>query len=791
VYFSAVGTASALGSTTIVCTQKLIAQDPMNINDLTDLIRRGESATLEFKRELDKNGTKIAAVAASFSNTAGGTVLFGIDDDGKFVGVEQPDLVQQRVVSLIQGVCNPPLLDVALGSVPISDTKFIVWMKVPRRTLGVCLVEEKCYSRYGPTTTAARSSNQIEAILAGRVQQPASPDETKIRPFPGSKQVLSRDTALDELLEALHRPGVSILAIEGISGIGKTTLAAYLSDRIQNDGYAVAWIECRLETTLDSLKLEVCAALQNAGHRELSDRLVALEGSPTSQSERLIDLLHGHKLAVVLNDYYTGVSSSLDEVLRLAELYSIGPQFIVTARVRPENLGIYNTSAVYELYLRDGLDERSCSEYLRICGVTVDASQSKAIWNITGKGHPKALQLFASRARRLSPKILLETLPVFRDSVKKQWLTPLLEELPDNAKSFIKDLAIFEKPIWLDRVATTPEGHDAVPLILTLVDRFICDLTSDGEISMHPMIREYVRGLQNTLSADLWASKLWIGDIDLSDDRISLAGQETDCLISAWSHAVRHPELRELATSLVLRLRRSLMAGNRYDQLNLLIDKTDAANSEAQHLFSLQKSKILTVWGQYGAAFSILNDLIPKTQNSLKREVILQYSKVLLGSQQATQAVEFLKCQRNLFSGLQGSAHSMRFLNRLIEALIASGNHEEAILYAKKTFQAANDRADMLQGATAARLLAKCYLVQRNAGAAVEMAGLSSRLFADASLLHEEALSRLVFADAYHLAGDKTRSIAEYRLAGDLFIEVGDTRNARNCEIRVQEFSEI
>jgi hypothetical protein len=52
------------------------------------LISGGERATVEFKRQLPgENPTRVMKTVAAFANGTGGTILFGVEDDGQIVGV--------------------------------------------------------------------------------------------------------------------------------------------------------------------------------------------------------------------------------------------------------------------------------------------------------------------------------------------------------------------------------------------------------------------------------------------------------------------------------------------------------------------------------------------------------------------------------------------------------------------------------------------------------------------------------------------------------------------------------
>ena len=54
--------------------------------NLKELIAKGESETLEFKKSLSE-WKEIVETVSAFSNTKGGTIVVGIGDDGKIHGV--------------------------------------------------------------------------------------------------------------------------------------------------------------------------------------------------------------------------------------------------------------------------------------------------------------------------------------------------------------------------------------------------------------------------------------------------------------------------------------------------------------------------------------------------------------------------------------------------------------------------------------------------------------------------------------------------------------------------------
>ncbi|GJM07277.1 MAG: ATPase AAA [marine bacterium B5-7] len=77
--------------------------------DIGQLCTLGESKTLEYKRNTDSLVSILKSIIA-FANTAGGTVLIGIDDDGSVVGVDEPGKIQEQLANSIANRIKPQLV---------------------------------------------------------------------------------------------------------------------------------------------------------------------------------------------------------------------------------------------------------------------------------------------------------------------------------------------------------------------------------------------------------------------------------------------------------------------------------------------------------------------------------------------------------------------------------------------------------------------------------------------------------------------------------------------------------
>jgi predicted HTH transcriptional regulator len=76
---------------------------------IADAIARGEGPRLDFKRDLSSPKSVLKDIVA-FANTAGGTVVIGLDDDGSIVGVADPLREEERLSSRISDGIEPQLL---------------------------------------------------------------------------------------------------------------------------------------------------------------------------------------------------------------------------------------------------------------------------------------------------------------------------------------------------------------------------------------------------------------------------------------------------------------------------------------------------------------------------------------------------------------------------------------------------------------------------------------------------------------------------------------------------------
>lgn len=76
---------------------------------LTDILREGEDQRTEFKSQAPNSGRDIGKEISALTNHRGGVLIFGVDDDGEIVGVEDVEGLDNRVSGVLRKSLMPPL----------------------------------------------------------------------------------------------------------------------------------------------------------------------------------------------------------------------------------------------------------------------------------------------------------------------------------------------------------------------------------------------------------------------------------------------------------------------------------------------------------------------------------------------------------------------------------------------------------------------------------------------------------------------------------------------------------
>lgn len=104
----------------------------MDIKELITILKEGESTTIEFKESVNKD---LNRSVCALSNTKGGKILVGVDDNGNPVGTKS-DKVEQEISAQVQAL--RPMPQVEIEKMPIANANIVIINVKESNTLVSC-----------------------------------------------------------------------------------------------------------------------------------------------------------------------------------------------------------------------------------------------------------------------------------------------------------------------------------------------------------------------------------------------------------------------------------------------------------------------------------------------------------------------------------------------------------------------------------------------------------------------------------------------------------------------------
>ena len=130
--------------------------------ELLRLIRGGEDTFLELKVKLS-NTEKIAQEIVALANTGGGLIVFGVNDQLRVEGVEDPERVQEDLMRICREEIQPPIVPF-IDRVALDNGRRIVALDVEGKRRPYRTRDGRFYLRIGAEKREA-SREEISALL--------------------------------------------------------------------------------------------------------------------------------------------------------------------------------------------------------------------------------------------------------------------------------------------------------------------------------------------------------------------------------------------------------------------------------------------------------------------------------------------------------------------------------------------------------------------------------------------------------------------------------------------------
>jgi len=116
------------------------------MNEIIDLLKKGESETVEFKSSLSQMGEIMRSISA-FSNTKGGRILIGVSDKGKVLGVDVGKRTIESLANMIKQNTDP-IVYPSIYVEEINDKRVVI-IEVNESKQKPVLASGRAYRRVG------------------------------------------------------------------------------------------------------------------------------------------------------------------------------------------------------------------------------------------------------------------------------------------------------------------------------------------------------------------------------------------------------------------------------------------------------------------------------------------------------------------------------------------------------------------------------------------------------------------------------------------------------------------
>ena len=136
----------------------------MNIDQLKQLVNKGESDHVEFK--LSTSQLKAAMeTACAFLNLKGGVIIFGVKNNGTLVGQNVSDSTKQEIANELRKI--EPQAAVDIHYLPLGDDKQIILLEVPEGKHVPYTYDGRAFERT-TSTTSRMTQHHLEQMIIKR-----------------------------------------------------------------------------------------------------------------------------------------------------------------------------------------------------------------------------------------------------------------------------------------------------------------------------------------------------------------------------------------------------------------------------------------------------------------------------------------------------------------------------------------------------------------------------------------------------------------------------------------------
>jgi tetratricopeptide (TPR) repeat protein len=264
------------------------------------------------------------------------------------------------------------------------------------------------------------------------------------------------------------------VALTGIAGIGKTSLASFYAVKLKKEGKKIFW---HTFSELDSLLFVVkklAIFLSTYGYTQLLDYLKA-DGTEMRVIEALLkDHMDSPNFAFFFDDYHLVTDESINSLF--SELKKSEAHICVISRYKPPFISVFDS--ISEIRLEE-MEPEAVKTLLERKGLTLKGDMLKKVSERIG-GHPLALELLCQAAAGGDPVSIMEEVPPFE--VGAFLWDEICSRLDPEEQHLLVSLSVFQNPVNIDGVQAVYPHPNARTVIRQLTRKNLLKRVDNGYV---------------------------------------------------------------------------------------------------------------------------------------------------------------------------------------------------------------------------------------------------------------------------------------------------------------------
>ncbi|MET1175362.1 RNA-binding domain-containing protein [Paenibacillus amylolyticus] len=320
--------------------EKLLEVSLDKLMELKSIQANTESATLDFKETFSlakSSGIEIVKDIVSFANTKGGHIIFGVTKDYKWVGLDERSderIDDANVYNLIDKYVEGQI-DILIALHTIENREFVICYISPSQSF----IPFKIDGKYMKTDRQKKQFEEVvfrkgdvycrrgsRSIKADHIfyKQKSQNFETvhNLPAYSPFHRFIGRDSQVEQLHNLLNHENTRLLQVDGIGGIGKTSLVYHYcmllsSQKIVHDFDFIVWMSGKRTyfTPAGERNIRNYIATYLDTVNEIStffDADILFDNDATDQ---IINLLGQYNVLLVIDNLETLIEDELTELL--------------------------------------------------------------------------------------------------------------------------------------------------------------------------------------------------------------------------------------------------------------------------------------------------------------------------------------------------------------------------------------------------------------------------------------------------------------------------------------------